>query len=110
MTTINGTPTKLRDGNWGVKVVGNHSGRFNKGDVVEVKVTTKAGKTWTQTSQVIWTDIAGRDALLRKVEERSNRGGGSNRRSLKCYSCYARFEREPIDDQCPKCGDFDSIS
>ena len=108
--TIEGAPTKLRDGNWGVKVVGNHSGRFTKGDVVEVTVKTKAGKTWTQTSEVIWTDVAGRDALLRKVGGNSRSSSSRNTRSLKCYSCHARFEREPIDDCCPRCGDYDSIS
>ena len=54
MDTMAATPTKLRDGRWGARVVG--SAQLG----AKVKITTRAGKSWSATvSQVVWT----RDAI-----------------------------------------------
>lgn len=115
-TLFRASPAKLNSGEWGCRIDGRtHSHIIHKGDVVEVKIATKAGKTWQQVSKVIWTDGKG-TALLAKASandasRQTRRPSGSrSSRSLKCYSCHARFEAEPIDDCCPRCGDYDSIS
>jgi len=47
--TLEATPAKLRDGSWGARV----KGAAKSGDVL--KVTTRAGKSWTATvDRVLW--------------------------------------------------------
>ena len=52
MNFISASPAKLRSGDWGARV---RQG-LPQGATVDVKVTTKAGKTWTTTGKVIWSD------------------------------------------------------
>ena len=73
--TISGTPTKLQDGSWGVRVKTQGRG-LEVGDTITTKVTTKAGKSWTQTSKVIWTDHSADTTLLAKT---SSKGSGQRK-------------------------------
>ena len=45
---MNATPTKLKSGDWGAKTTGG-----SKGQVAELVITTRAGKTWSATHKCI---------------------------------------------------------
>jgi len=50
-TTLQASPTKLRDGSWGARTKGVPA----IGDTITI--TTKAGKTWNaQVTSLVWTD------------------------------------------------------
>ena len=70
MTIYSASPAKLRSGEWGARI----QQSFPKGAMVTVLVTTKAGKTWTTTGTVIWTD--GNVSLLATD---NGRGGSVNK-------------------------------
>ena len=76
---LTGSPSKLNDGSWGVRV----NGHPNEGDTVEVR--TRSGKTWQATVEaVLWSgkDRSSGDpiALCQTVSDRkkaSSTGSGS---------------------------------
>lgn len=49
---IAATPAKLKSGEWGARIA--RAGGIKQGDVVTLKVTTRAGKTWTAEHTIIW--------------------------------------------------------
>ena len=81
--TLTGSPAKLNDGSWGVRV----NGRPDPGDIVEVR--TRSGKTWQSTVEaVLWSgnDHSNGDpiSLCQTVSDRkkvSDAGSGSSGRA-----------------------------
>lgn len=59
---MEGTWTKLRSGEWGVKVNG-ISRQLRKGDVIEVTVMRRDGGSSTERVKLIWTDEFGSKGL-----------------------------------------------
>lgn len=74
------SPIKLRNGNWGAKA----RGAVREGD--EIRITTKAGKTWTAiVAKVVWS---GNGVAICATE---NSGGSRPRRAsngeCQCGAC-----------------------
>lgn len=74
MADTNATFTKLRDGDWGVRIIGN--GIVKPGAVVQAHVTKRNGETTTVATDIFWTGKdkrTGRPCALGRV--RRTRGG-----------------------------------
>lgn len=65
---ITATPRKLRTGQWGC--AGNYAG-LARGDIETIRVTTRAGKSWTRTYRVVWSN--GRQFTAAPVAARRTR-------------------------------------
>lgn len=88
MTLLKASPTKLRNGDWGAKVLGT----VTEGDTVTI--TTRAGKSWdAKVTKVLWTKdgvaICATESLDRTPKRRRSNGCDCD-----CYDCkpYCRCE------------------
>ena len=77
---VSGSPMKLRSGEWGVFVQPVGAWVIDKGEVVNVKVTTKAGKTWIETVKIIATTKNG--SVAAKHEPKQRRRSRANREDM----------------------------
>ncbi len=85
MATITASPTKLRDGTWGVR----WAARLNKGAYYQTTVTTRAGKTWQGVYEVIASGHQnGGWSLGRKVTQETQR----RTRKGYCRDCGERIQ------------------
>ena len=54
-STINATPTKLQNGNWGARIIGPAVACGQKLEGHDVTITTRSGKSWTaKIEKVVW--------------------------------------------------------
>jgi hypothetical protein len=96
-TRTQGTWTKLRSGEWGVRV----SGRIAEGDQVEV--ARKDGTTSVETvRRVLWSgrNRDGREVSLVSVRESSRTGRGPHTCTDRCYGSHP----------CRQCGRRDAYA
>lgn len=73
-----GTYTKLRDGNWGVRL----DGVFDKGALVEACVTKRSGERKTEYCRIMWSGTdkrTGKPISLAAIQRENNRSNGSRR-------------------------------
>ena len=103
--TTPATPRKLRSGEWGVAIQESHP----KGTVLDVAVTAKSGKTWTDTVRVIWGNDSFSLAASMRDEERAYRAAHSRGRWHNdgfSQRCAGHDHDAYIDSglQCPGCG------
>ena len=88
------SPRKLRTGEWGVSI---QTDEYAAGTLIATEVTTRAGKTWEQITEVVW--VGDGFALGRRSEEymapASTRPARVETRNVRCTS------RNDCD--CPVC-------
>ena len=86
-TTLTGSPAKLPSGSWGVRI---HRDGSSIRPGQQVKVTTRAGKSWVATISEIVSD-GGRDAIVATQggnrSQPRRRYPRQTRRSVDCSYC-----------------------
>lgn len=108
-TSNTATFTKLRDGSWGLRIVGPHAVEPGQ----SVTVTKKSGETSTErVGEVIWSD--GKGVTLAKISARvatpaaphaaapARSYNASSARWVTCGYCGGRYPRGGL---CSRCGD-----
>ena len=88
MTIYSASPAKLRSGEWGARI----DRPLVEGSEVDLKITTKAGKSWNAVGVVIWSDRNKEVSLLRTVKRNSKpapRRSSSHR--VECGECGEWF-------------------
>lgn len=107
-TSNTATFTKLRDGDWGLRIVGPHA--VEPGQTVTV--TKKSGETSTErVGEVIWSD--GKGVTLAKIAARvttpaapryaaPSRPAATRGKMRICGYCDGPY---PVGGLCPRCGD-----
>ena len=88
------TPTKLRSGEWGAKIVG----YVEKGEELTCQVSTRAGKTWVGEYKVIWTN--GEIGLMAQIKTRNNSRSRSSYSELDGYGRCCPYD----GSTCLTCG------
>ena len=105
---MNASYTKLKDGDWGVRI----EGTLDKGTRTEITVTKRSGETKTEKVVVLWS---GKGISLAKIITKSTRSSGSSgySRSGRNYGrSYGGRRRERFQDDegcswpCHVCGRF----
>lgn len=82
----NATPTKLRSGDWGARIIGN----TETGEIIQI--WTRSGKTWlAEVVKVVWTgtDRDGRNVAIvaTRSVDRPPRNNNTSYESYECDNC-----------------------